>query len=191
MINLNPPNKLAPKRGRLLISYPLMSDPYFKRSVVILCEHNEEGSFGFVLNKYLNVSLSELVSGLPDVKNKIGLGGPVQTSNLFFLHTIGPAIVGSVKIKKDLYLGGEFESLRAHLINGQLEDHQVRFFVGYSGWSENQLDDELSDNAWFISEAPADILMNTSTDKLWQKTLTAMGKEYSFLAHLPEDPSLN
>lgn len=88
-------------------------------------------------------------------------------------------------------MGGEFDSLRKHMLNGQLSDHQVRFFVGYSGWSENQLEEELAENSWLISEAPSDILMNTSTEKLWQKTLTDMGKEYSFLAHLPEDPSLN
>lgn len=191
MINLNPPNKLEPRRGRLLISYPLMNDPYFKRSVVLLCEHNDEGSFGFVLNKFLDVNLSELVEELPDVPNRIGLGGPVQTSNLYFLHTLGPEIEGSIPITKHIFLGGQFESLRERMTQGGLEDHEVRFFVGYSGWSENQLDGELKDNAWFISEAPANILMNTSTEKLWAKTLKDMGSEYSFLANLPEDPSLN
>lgn len=191
MINLNPPNKLLPKKGRLLISYPLMSDPYFKRSVVLLCEHNEEGSFGFVLNKYLDVKLSELVQDLPDVSNRIALGGPVQTANLFFLHTMGHEIEGSIEVADKIYMGGEFDALREKLITGELKDDQVRFFVGYSGWSENQLDQELADNAWLISEAPSNILMNTSTEKLWQKTLIDMGKEYSFLAHLPEDPSLN
>lgn len=191
MINLNPPNKLSPKRGRLLISYPLMNDPYFKRSVVLLCEHNEEGSFGFVLNKYLDVSLSELVEDLPDIPNRIALGGPVQTSNLFFLHTMGHQIEGSIEVADNIYMGGEFESLRDKLNQGILQNDQVRFFVGYSGWSEKQLEGELADNAWLVSEAPADILMSTSTEKLWQKALTDMGKEYSFLAHLPEDPSLN
>lgn len=190
MINLNPPNKLKPKKGRLLISYPLMNDPYFKRSVVLLCEHNEEGSFGFVLNKYIDVKLSELVQDLPDTSNRIALGGPVQTSNLYFLHTI-PEIEGSIKITGNIYLGGHFESLRLRMQSGHPGDDQIRFFVGYSGWSENQLEGELSDNAWFVSEAPSGILMNTSTDKLWHRTLKNMGKEYSFLANLPEDPSLN
>lgn len=191
MINLTPQNKLKPKRGRLLISYPLLNDPYFKRTVVLLCEHNEEGSFGFVLNKYLDVSLSELVDELPNTTNRISMGGPVQTSNLYFLHTVGPDIEGSIPITKNLYLGGRFEALRDQLLDGKIDDNQVRFFIGYSGWSENQLDDELKENAWLISEAPAKLLMNTDQDELWEKVLKRMGKDYSFLANLPEDPSLN
>lgn len=191
MINLTPQNKLKPKRGRLLISYPLLNDPYFKRTVVLLCEHNEEGSFGFVLNKYLDISLSELVDELPDTTNRISMGGPVQTSNLYFLHTVGPDIEGSIPITKNLYLGGRFEALRDQMLAGKIDDKQVRFFIGYSGWSENQLDGELKENAWLISEAPAKLLMNTDQDELWEKVLKRMGKEYSFLANLPEDPSLN
>lgn len=191
MINLNPQNKLEPKAGRLLLSYPMMDDPYFKRSVVLLCAHNEEGSFGFVLNKYLDIQLSELVKDLPDTLYKVGLGGPVQTSNLYFLHTMGEDITGSIRITDNIYMGGHFESLRLQLLAGNLSANQVRFFVGYSGWSENQLDEELSDNSWIISDAPSDILMSTSTDKLWKETLTSMGKEYEFLSNLPEDPSLN
>lgn len=191
MINLTPQNKLKPKRGRLLISYPLLNDPYFKRTVVLLCEHNEEGSFGFVLNKYLDISLSELVDELPDTANRISMGGPVQTSNLYFLHTVGPDIEGSIPITKNLYLGGRFEVLRDQLLSGKIDDKQVRFFIGYSGWSENQLDGELKENAWIISEAPANLLMNTNQDELWEKVLKRMGKDYSFLVNLPEDPSLN
>lgn len=191
MINLNPPNKLKPKRGRLLISYPLMNDPYFKRTVVLLCEHNSEGSFGFVLNKYINISLSELVSELPDAPGRISMGGPVQTSNLYYIHTLGHDIEGSVEIVDGLFLGGDFEALREKMLTGQIEENDIRFFVGYSGWSENQLDGELKENAWLISEAPSSLLMNTTDEKLWQKALQDMGKDYSFLAHLPEDPNLN
>ena len=191
MINLNPQNNLEPKAGRLLLSYPMMDDPYFKRSVVLLCEHNEEGSFGFVLNKYLDVELSELVQDLPDSNYKVGLGGPVQTANLYFLHTLGEAITGSIRITNNIFLGGHFESLRLQMLSGNVSSNQVRFFVGYSGWSENQLNEELADNSWIISDAPADILMSTSTDKLWKETLRGMGKDYAFLSNLPEDPSLN
>lgn len=191
MINLTPQNKLKPKRGRLLISYPLLNDPYFKRTVVLLCEHNEEGSFGFVLNKYLDISLSELIDELPDTASRISMGGPVQTSNLYFLHTAGPVIEGSIPITKNLYLGGRFEALRDQLLSGKIEENQVRFFIGYSGWSENQLEGELKENAWLISEAPHKLLMNTDQDELWEKVLKRMGKDYSFLANLPEDPSLN
>lgn len=191
MINLNPQNNLAPKAGRLLLSYPMMDDPYFKRSVVLLCAHNEEGSFGFVLNKYLDIELSELVQDLPNSNYKVGLGGPVQTANLYFLHTLGESITGSIRITDGVFLGGHFESLRIQMLAGNIAANQVRFFVGYSGWSENQLNEELEENSWIISDTPSDILMSTSSDKLWKETLSSMGKEYEFLSNLPEDPSLN
>lgn len=191
MINLTPKNKLEPERGRLLISYPLMSDPNFKRTVVLLCDHNQNGSFGFVVNKFIPVKLSELVQDLPDFKTKIGLGGPVQTSSLYYIHTLGDRLNGSIEIARGLYMGGDYDDLKEMLLRGEVGENELRFFVGYSGWSENQLDNELTENSWIISEAPTKVLMNTNTDKLWQKTLTAMGKEYSFLANMPENPELN
>lgn len=191
MINLTPKNKLAPGRGRLLISYPLMSDPNFKRTVILLCDHNETGSFGFVINKFIPVKLSDLVSDLPDIKTRIGLGGPVQTSNLYYLHTLGERLNGSVEVARGLFMGGDYDDLKEMLIRGEVGENEIRFFVGYSGWSENQLDNELSENSWIITEASTKILMNTKADKLWQNALVAMGKEYSFLANMPENPELN
>jgi putative transcriptional regulator len=191
MINLTPKNKLAPGRGRLLISYPLMSDPNFKRTVILLCDHNENGSFGFVINKFIPVKLSDLVQDLPDIKTRIGLGGPVQTSNLYYLHTLGERLNGSIEVARGLFMGGDYDDLKEMLMRGEVGENELRFFVGYSGWSENQLDNELSENSWIITEAPTKVLMNTKADKLWQNALIAMGKEYSFLANMPENPELN
>lgn len=191
MINLTPKNKLAPGRGRLLISYPLMSDPNFKRTVILLCDHNENGSFGFVINKFIPVKLSDLVEDLPDIKTRIGLGGPVQTSNLYYLHTLGEKLHGSIEIAHGLFMGGDYDDLKEMLLRGEIGESELRFFVGYSGWSENQLASELTENSWIITEAPTKVLMNTKADKLWQNALIAMGKEYSFLANMPENPELN
>jgi len=191
MINLTPKNKLKPGKGKLLVSYPIMSDPYFKRTVILLCEHSDEGSFGFVLNKYINIKLSDLIEGLPELNTKIAVGGPVQTSSLYYLHTLGEKVHGSVEVINGLYMGGDYDDLRQLIIDGEVKPHDIRFFVGYSGWGENQLNEELKDHSWIITEAKAETLMNTNLEKLWQKTLVDMGKEYSFLANVPENPELN
>jgi putative transcriptional regulator len=191
MINLTPKNKLKPERGRLLVSYPLLSDPYFKRTVILLCEHNEEGSFGFVLNKYINIKLSDLLEDIPPFNTKIAVGGPVQTSSLYYIHTLGERIHGSVEVLNGLYMGGDYDDLRQLIMAGEVNQNDIRFFVGYSGWGEKQLDGELEENSWIISEAKADTLMNTNSEKLWRNTLVNMGKEFAILANIPENPELN
>lgn len=191
MIDFTPPNKLAPQRGRILISYPYLDDPFFKRTVVLLCEHNDEGSFGFVLNKYIDVQLDELIEDLPRFDGRIALGGPVQTSNLFYLHTLGDTLAGSAEVMKGLYMGGDYEALREAMSTRKLSPDDIRFFVGYSGWSEGQLEEELKENAWLISETEASLVMDTETDKLWQDVLRRMGSPYRVLSNMPEDPSLN
>lgn len=191
MINLTPDNKLKPAKGRVLLSYPIMNDPFFKRTVILLCEHNEEGSFGFVLNKYLDIELSDLVEDFPEVPGKIGMGGPVQTSNLYYLHTLGDIVSESMEVIPGLYMGGDFEGLQRAVKNKTIQEGSVRFFVGYSGWSANQLEDELSENSWLITKASAKVLMNTNDDNLWINILKGMGSKYAVLVNMPEDPSLN
>ena len=182
---------MLPKKGRLLISEPFLDDKYFKRSVVLLCEHNEKGSFGFVLNRYVDLKIEDVMDDFPAIETKISVGGPVQNSNLYYLHTLGKAIEGSEKIVGDIYMGGNFEAIKMMLQSGKANAHQIRFFVGYSGWSENQLEEELDAKSWYVSEANTKLLMDTSQSKLWKETLISKGKEFEVLANFPEDPSQN
>jgi putative transcriptional regulator len=191
VIDLIPKNNMLPKKGRLLISEPFLDDKYFKRSVVLLCEHNEKGSFGFVLNRYVDLKIHEVMDDFPAIETKISVGGPVQNSNLFYLHTLGNSIEGSEKIIGNIYMGGNFDAIKIKLQSGEAHPDQVRFFVGYSGWSENQLEEELVAKSWYVSEADVDALMDTSRAKLWRETLISKGKEFAILANFPEDPSQN
>ena len=151
IINISPENRLSPKKGRLLISEPFLADPYFRRTVVLLCEHNSEGSFGFVLNKFIDVSVNDLVDDLPEFGHRISMGGPVQSGNLYYIHTLGEKIEGSVEIVKGVYMGGSFELLKLMLNSGQVDEDQVRFFVGYSGWGQDQLAEEMEDRSWLVT----------------------------------------
>ena len=100
-------NNIKPGRGKILISEPLLMDYYFKRSVVLLAEHNDEGSFGVIMNKPLAVKLNEVVKDFPEFDSEIYLGGPVQSDSLFFIHTLGDKIEGSQEIIEGIYWGGE------------------------------------------------------------------------------------
>ncbi|MBU8891545.1 MAG: YqgE/AlgH family protein [Bacteroidales bacterium] len=180
----------APKQGRILISEPLLSDTYFKRSVILITEHSDKGSVGFVLNKPVDVPVNELLSDFPDFNSKVYVGGPVAKDTIHFLHTLGELVPDSVHVIDDIYWGGDFDVLK-ELINESIVDYsQVRFFLGYSGWSANQLETEIEDNAWLVSEADSSKIMSADKD-IWKKTLNHLGKKYKVWSNFPENPAMN
>lgn len=191
MIKITPENTVNPSRGKVLLSEPFLTDPYFKRAAILLCEHNDEGSFGFVLNNYLDMSLDQIMNGLPELPTRVSVGGPVNSSNLYYLHTLGDFIIDSKEIAKGIYLGGDFEHLKEEIAKGNVGSNQVRFFVGYSGWSANQLEEEMTQNSWFVAEAKPEIVMNIKSDNLWAEFLESMGPKYAKMIDLPTDPNLN
>tara|TARA_B100000768_G_C11284375_1_gene381088 strand:+ start:4465 stop:5040 length:576 start_codon:yes stop_codon:yes gene_type:complete len=191
MIKITPENTENPSRGKILLSEPFLTDPYFKRAAILLCEHNDEGSFGFVLNNYLDMSLGQIMKGLPELTTRVSLGGPVNSSNLYYLHTLGSSIIDSKEIANGIYLGGDFEHLKEEISKGNVGHNQVKFFVGYSGWSANQLEEEMAQNSWYVAEAKPEIVMNIKSDNLWAEFLESMGSKYSKMIGLPTDPNLN
>lgn len=191
IINISPDNKMPPKRGRLLISEPFLADPYFKRTVVLLCEHNAEGSFGFVLNKFVDVSVNELVDDLPEIQTRISMGGPVKSGNLYYIHTMGDRLANSLEIVDGVFMGGDFEMLKELIKLGKVTNEHVRFFVGYSGWGQDQLKEEMDERSWLVAQSDQRAIMDFNNDDLWGHTLKKMGDEFAMLANFPEDPSLN
>ena len=173
------------------MSEPYLPDPYFRRTVVLLCEHNEEGSFGFVLNRRMDIEVHDLMENMPPIGSRVGIGGPVQSGNLYYLHTLGRHIEGSAEVVDGVHMGGDFEQLRSILATDPKLGRCVRFFVGYSGWSGNQLDKELEQRSWLISRADRKRIMSVRENDLWASTLRGIGREYAPLANFPEDPALN
>ena len=191
MFNFNNINRLEPKKGRILISEPFLEDEYFKRSVILLCECNEEGAFGFILNNIMKIELSELVEGVGNTGFNMSLGGPVQTSNLYYVHTLAEDIPGSVEVLPGLFVGGDFEILKARIALNEIDTDQIRFFLGYSGWSPNQLDEEMLQGSWFVSEVEAQQVMAGKQKKFWNETLVQMGGKFGMISNFPENPQLN
>lgn len=184
-------NKLTPQQGRVLISEPFLNDAYFKRTVVLLAEHNEKGTFGFILNKPMDVKLNEAISDFPKYTNALYFGGPVNKDQLFYLHTLGDQIDESIEIMPGLFWGGNFETVKALLSKKKIKKDEIRFFAGYSGWEPGQLDNEMKEKSWIVCEAGVKEIMSGNTGNLWREILRSMGKEYAILANFPEDPSLN
>jgi len=191
ILDLNPENRYKPARGRLLVSEPYLPDPYFRRTVVLLCEHNGDGSFGFVLNRHMDMTVNDLMENMPPINARVNIGGPVQSGNLYYLHTLGPHLEGSVEVVDGVHMGGDYEQLRSILATDPKLAKHIRFFVGYSGWSDNQLDRELGERAWLVTRADKKRIMYNGKRDLWADTLRSMGREFAPLANFPEDPTLN
>ena len=184
-------NDMRPSRGKILISEPLLSDNYFKRSVVLLAEHNEKGSFGIILNKPVDNKFNDIVSDFPDYGGHLYLGGPVSNSSLFFIHTLGDMIENSQEISDGLYWGGDIESVRELMLLKKIDANQIRFCVGYSGWGADQLEEELKRNSWLVSSLPPELLMNTGHDDLWEFALNSLDSQYGYWTNFPTDPGMN
>lgn len=184
-------NELKPDKGLALISEPFNDDKYFQRSVICLCEHNEKGSFGYVVNNLLDVKLSELMPTIKSDDFKVGLGGPMSPNNLYYIHTLGAEISGSVEVKKGLYTGGEFEQIITLINTGLINNHQIQFFLGYSGWTKGQLEQEISESSWIVSKYEIIDVMEKNDDNYWKKILAAKGGKFQLISNFPLDPSLN
>lgn len=180
-----------PGKGRALISEPFLSDSYFKRSIVLLTEYSKEGAVGFVLNKSVNLVVSEVVKDFPQIDSVVSIGGPVSTNTLHYIHTLGETIPNSVEVLDDLYWGGDFETVKEMIQIGMIKPEQIRFFLGYSGWMANQLEGELERNSWLVTNISLDEVMNVSSEVLWHRMLNNVGEKYRLWQNFPENPTFN
>ena len=184
-------NDLAPAQGRLLLSEPLMGDYYFGRAVILLVEHNKEGSFGVIMNKPLHQPFNEIVPNFPDFAGNLHLGGPVESNSLFYVHSFGDLIEGSVSIGDGLFWGGELDMIKELILFGKLTPDNICFYAGYSGWSPAQLQDELKRNSWVVTQLPESPILKADAGSMWQELLTSMGEEYQYWTKFPINPGMN
>lgn len=183
--------KVTPEKGKVLVSEPFLNDPNFKRTIILLTEHSDEGSVGFVLNKPTAFRIHEVIEDFPEFDSLVYYGGPVQLNTLQFIYKGENIIEGSLEIVPGLYWGGSFDKLKAHIENGTADPHDFRFFLGYSGWTEGQIDDELELNSWIVAGTTIDNIFSNEPDHLWRDTLKGMGKKFAILASFPDNPSVN
>lgn len=182
---------VSPEPGILLIADPFLKDPNFMRTVIFLCEHQEEGSFGFVVNKQFEQTLDELMEGFEGQRIPVYYGGPVQMDTIHFLHQYPEKIPGGTQVMKGVYWGGDFNVLADMVKNGEVDFNKVRFFIGYSGWGSGQLTDELKEKSWLTVSATRKLIFHKEPADIWKDSLIHLGGGYEMMINFPIDPQLN
>lgn len=183
---------ILPKKGHLLVAEPVnLGESPFNRSVILLAEHSENGSVGFILNKPLKFKLNDLVTDII-TPFKIYNGGPVEQDSIYFIHNVPEIIPGSIEIADGVFWGGDFETTKKLINEGKITQQNVRFFLGYSGWDKDQLNQELKENSWIIinNDLKSKILAK-SASQFWKEKIMEQGGEYVLYSNAPEDPNLN
>jgi putative transcriptional regulator len=179
-------------KGQLLIAEPsIIGDLTFNRAVILLADHNKEGSVGFILNKPLKFKLKDL---LPEINSefKIYNGGPVEQDNLYFIHNIPDLIKNSIEISNGIFWGGDFELTKELINNGLIKKKNIRFFLGYTGWDSNQLETEIMANAWILTKnSYENKILNKTSSQFWKERIMDIGGEYLIWSNAPENPILN
>ncbi len=186
-----PKQTLSPDAGMLLIAGANLLDSNFARTIILLCEHRYEGSFGLVLNQPTSLHLTDVIQDVADWDTQIYSGGPVQENTLHFIHRCPKLEIGSREIFPGVYWGGDFEALNRAVAAKHVDPSDLRFFTGYSGWSEGQLDNEIKRDSWYLSKAKVDTVFHPDSPNHWRHIFKTMGSEYSILASFPDDPRLN
>jgi putative transcriptional regulator len=177
--------------GTILIADPFLKDPNFLRTVILLCEHKAEGSVGFVLNRKLEYVISDLMNDLEGCDFPVFYGGPVQQNTIHFLHRRPGLITGGEKIRDEIYWGGEFEEVVSLIQNNKLSPQDIRLFLGYSGWGENQVEDELKEKTWLTTYSSPELVFADDVNLIWKDAIKQLGGKYEQLIHYPIDPQLN
>ncbi|GAC1305212.1 MAG: YqgE/AlgH family protein [Mucilaginibacter sp.] len=178
--------------GRLLISEPFMLDPNFKRSVILLTEYSDEGAMGFILNHPSEFLLGDVLPELSYAEMPVFIGGPVANNTLHFIHCIPDKIKDGIEVGEGLYWGGDYDVVKELVANYQLNDSEIRFFIGYSGWVPQQLDDEINEDSWIVANnITTESIFNRNEENLWRQVVISLGQRYAHIANFPENPTLN
>jgi len=182
---------LKAKKGRLLISEPSLDDSIFFKSVILLTHHNDEESIGLILNQPTKINLNEILNDIPLSDFPVYIGGPVAKQSLHFIHTLGKLIPDSKKITDNIYFGGDFDTVIQLMHSKRITKNEIRFFVGYSGWDREQLNNEIREDSWIVERVEDKLCMKYSTSELWSKLIKTKKNKYAIWANMPKDPSLN
>lgn len=177
-------------KGKLLISEPLLQDDNFHKSVIFLCHHSPKESLGFILNKQASQLLNFYLNDAMSLDFPVFIGGPVDQEMLHFIHSV-PEIAGGEKITEDIYWSGDLEQIVEGIKIGKVTTNNCKFFIGYSGWGIGQLEAEIEMNAWLVAHSNTALVFNTPVKMVWNDAVKSLGKQYSPLLFMPENPELN
>ncbi len=180
------------KKGDIILAEPFMENPHFKDAVIVITEHSENnGTVGFIINKTLKLRMKEVVEDFPEIDLDLLYGGPVQTDTLHYVHTYGDILSDSLHVTKNLYWGGDFMQLKALIRQRVIQPEGIRFYLGYSGWSPGQLEEEFEEGTWMQSKLDLNYLFKTKLKKVWPRAMADKGNEFTVIAKMPGSISWN
>lgn len=175
-----------------MLAEPFMVDPNFSRGVILITDHSKaEGSVGFVLNKPVSVQINDLVEDFPEIESPVFYGGPVGRETLHYIHDAGPILDGSIEVVNGVYWSGDYEKLKFLIKTKLILRHNIRFFIGYTGWSAGQLEDELEYGSWVVDDMDSNYVFKSDYKTLWNNVLKNKGGRYSVIAEMPESAYFN
>lgn len=184
------------RRGDLLVAEPLLKEQFFDRAVILVIDAAPDNSvMGLALNKETNLKLSDIMDGDESLKRiPVYCGGPVDTNRLFMLHTLGDKLGKSLEICHGIFIGGDIDKVVSYIEAGGSVDGEIRFILGYSGWSTDQLKGEIEKHIWAIGESS--IMTNTqllqgSDIIFWREAVSLLGPQYRSWLLVPTDPTYN
>ena len=178
------------KKGAILLARPSLSLDIFNRSIVIIAEHSNEGSLGFIINKPSRLPIHIFLSQINS--NQIVFeGGPVQKEQIFYLHHRPDLITDSLHIQDNMYWSGNFDDLCNAISENIIDESEIKFCLGYCGWEANQLENELSNKEWEILDEENINVLNHWENDLWKNSLKKLGGENLIWLNTPLDPFMN
>ncbi|MCU7693213.1 YqgE/AlgH family protein [Haoranjiania flava] len=177
--------------GKLLISDPFLQDPYFQRTVIFICESDESGSLGFVVNKLFRDRRNKEFSINGSDKILAYYGGPVAPETLHFIHSRPDLIEKGVPVTDNIFWSGDYDKAMFAVENNLIKQTEIKFFLGYSGWDPRQLEDECNEKTWIIQNAAPELVFHSNPSAIWKMSMERMGGEYKMMSNFPTDPQLN
>lgn len=179
------------RRGQILLADPFLIDPNFRRTAVLLSEHGEAGSVGFVMNRRIKVKIHDLVPNFPKFKAPVFRGGPVGQDTVHYFHNVGDLLEGSQEVVPGVFWGGDFDKLKFLIDQELIRPHNIRFFVGYSGWDEGQLTSELDYGSWIVADMDPNYLFKSNYRQLWTQAMYNKGDVYTVIAQMRDEVNYN
>ena len=179
-------------KGSLLLADPnIINDPYFNRAVILITENSEDEVVGFIINKPLEYNFEDIFSGMGK-DYKIYNGGPVNKDNLYYIHNLPDLIPNSIKVSDNLFWGGDFSDIKNLIKDNKIGSNNIRFFSGYSGWTLSQLNNEIKEKSWIITNNRFnDKILKSKPNEFWKEEIKKLGNDYKIWSNAPENPNLN
>lgn len=178
------------KKGAILLARPSLSIDIFTRSVVLITEHYEGGTMGFILNKSLNLPANIFLPCI-DGEHIISEGGPVDRENIYYLHKRPDLIKDSIHVVNDIYWSGDFSDVVKAFKANLISPNELKFYLGYCGWTPNQLQDEITNKEWEVLEYKDIDAFESLDNELWTGLLKKLGGDNLLWLNTPLDPSMN